>query len=323
MGADTAPARIFDATMRAERELPDNVRLVLFATPAVIATLPPPSSRTEYLPCDEVVEMHDIPLLAIRQKRRATLVQGVKAVRGELDAFISCANTGALVAAAALFLPTFCGIERPALLAEVPAERGLIAVLDVGGMIRASARRLAQFAFLGTAYQTMVGNQKKRVRVGLLNIGVEPMKGTETLQEAHRMLYAMGNLAPFDFVGNIEPRDAFMSDIDVLVSDGFTGNVFVKTAEGVAAFLLKYVEQAPSLPEGGAELVGVDGLVMKCHGSASEAAIVHAIMRSHARIASRHVERLKSFLKAVMPKALPAAPEPSPEGRQSALRTSP
>lgn len=245
--------------------------------------------------------MHDVPLIAVRQKKRATLVQGVRAAHTELDAFISCANTGALVAAASLFLPTFCGIERPALLAEVPAERGSIAVLDVGGMVQASAKRLVQCAFLGTAYQSVVKRPKKRVRVGLLNIGVEAMKGTETLQEAHHMLSAIGTHAPFDFVGNIEPRDAFTSDIDVLISDGFTGNVFVKTAEGVAAFLSRHVKEPILLPEGGAELVGVEGLVVKCHGSASEAALVHAIVKSHRRIAEGHVGKLKRFLKAVMP----------------------
>jgi len=247
--------------------------------------------------CSEVIEMGDAPLTAIRTKKDASLVHGIQALKnGQLDAFVSLGNTGALVACATLTLPHLPGIDRPALLATLPTLQSPVAVLDVGGSVHVKADHFVAFAALGAAYQRRM-HGIARPRVGLLNIGEESEKGTAK----HRAAYALLQQphADFTFVGNIEGRDVFRGVVDVLVTDGFTGNVFLKTAEGAAAFILDSLHaslaELPAFQAArrqvdyaqypGAVLCGVEGIVIKCHGCSSPEALYHGILGAVALIA--------------------------------------
>jgi phosphate acyltransferase len=203
--------------------------------------------------------MDEAPLEAVRRKRRSSLSLGIQQLRdGEADAFITLGNTGALVATAALLLPQLPGIERPALLAQ-----------------------------MGTAFCRAVLSIAQP-RVGLLNIGEESGKGTAAVRQAYQALESAKQL---HFLGNIEGREVFQGRVDLLVTDGFTGNVFLKTSEGVCAFLLEQLLPfaSPALrtqldrfaryvrEPSGALLCGVDGLIMKCHGSSKPASLIHTL----------------------------------------------
>lgn len=290
MGGDTLPGSLFLAVEQAVLRLPVFFQFVVLATPDVIGDLPPPSHRIQYEASDQVILMTDFPLSAIRRKNKASLVRGIHLLRdGQLQAFVSVGNTGALVACATLTLPTLPGVDRPALLATLPTHRGCVAVLDVGGLVNASPEQILAFAILGAAHQRrMLGIH--RPRVGLLNIGEEPAKGTSE----HRAAYALLQQAhaDFEFIGNVEGREVFHGVVDVLVTDGFTGNVFLKTAEGVSAFILESLQaslaeypafqalqkQVDYAQYPGAVLCGVEGIVVKCHGCSSPEALLQGIL---------------------------------------------
>lgn len=184
--------------------------------------------------------MEDAPLAAIRSKRGSSLCIGIRMLKeGLLQAFISAGNTGALIACAKIELPELPGVERPALMTLLPTRLGEMAVLDVGANTTYKVKHLVQFAAMGVAYQKSRGIEVPKV--GLLNIGSEARKGTPELQLAYNELLALSKKknASFSFSGNIEGRDVFNGEIDVLITDGFTGNVFLKTAEGIAAVIME------------------------------------------------------------------------------------
>ncbi len=235
--------------------------------------------------------MAETPLLALRRKKQASLCVGLRLLKeGKLDAFVSAGNTGALVSAAKMILGTFQGISRPALLALMPTKKRPVAVLDVGANLRAKAPQIVQFARLGAAYQKARGIETPRI--GILNIGSEASKGTAEIRLAYKALAKY----PF-FAGNIEGKSVFDGEVDVLVTDGFTGNVFLKTAEGIASLVLDRLHA--HIPERalkelqlhlddlqrhlhyaehpGALLCGVKGTVVKCHGYSTPEAFANGI----------------------------------------------
>jgi phosphate acyltransferase len=237
------------------------------------------------------VEMDESPLEAVRRKRDSSLAIGIQMLRdGEGSAFITLGNTGALVATSALLLPRLPGIERPALLARMPTRQGEVVVLDVGAQVAPSPHQLVQYAQMGVAFCQVVAGIENPT-VGLLNIGEEAGKGTAAARQAYQALEAAAPHHKLRFLGNVEGREVFQGKVDLLVTDGFTGNVFLKSSEGVCAFLLEYLlplagdalkqelnrfaryVREPS----GALLCGVDGLVMKCHGASSPAALVQTL----------------------------------------------
>lgn len=291
MGGELPPESLFSAVEQAVVSLPPSRQLVVIATPEVAASLPQLSDRMQIEVAEQVIQMSDAPLVAIRTKKQSSLVRGIQLLSERyLDAFVSTGNTGALVASATLTLPRTPGVDRPALLATLPVQgRGLLAVLDVGGTVHVKAEHLVQFARMGAAFQQRRYGIAKP-RVGLLNIGEEAEKGTPE----HRLAYALlqQEQDAFAFIGNVEGRDAFNGSVDVLVTDGFTGNVFLKTAEGVAAFILEALKaplakhsefqslasQVDYAQYPGAVLCGVEGLVMKCHGCSSSRALYHGIL---------------------------------------------
>ncbi|MBS0626127.1 MAG: phosphate acyltransferase PlsX [Verrucomicrobia bacterium] len=284
MGSDNAPDALLDAVQALQ--LPDRVELTAVGTPDY------ESSSLHYVCAQEVIHMDDSPLTAVRKKKNSSLCIGLRLLKEKtIDAFISAGNTGALVSASKVILGNLPKILRPALLALMPTKKKPVAVLDVGANIEAKAAHLLQFAAMGAAYQKARGIQNPII--GLLNIGSEKIKGTSELRRAYEELQK----GPFHFAGNIEGTSVFNGDVDVLIADGFTGNIFLKTAEGIASLILDRLythipplelqKLAPHLNDlhrslhyaeyPGALLSGVRGIVIKCHGYSTPRAFANAI----------------------------------------------
>lgn len=289
MGSDNAPGALLDAIGLLTPSLPSHIELAVIATPDFRQK----ASSLRFYTASEVISMEDNPLAELRRKKQSSISVGLRLLKqGALDAFISSGNTGALVSAAKMILGTFPGLLRPALLILLPTKKGTLAALDVGANLREEASHLVQFAYLGAAFQTIHGI--KTPRVGLLNIGSEPIKGTSQVRLAYQKLNSL-KTPPFSFQGNIEGKSVFEGTIDVLVADGFTGNVFLKTSEGIVSFILdhlnahfskealteSYVNELRDLLHHteypGALLAGVKGTVIKCHGYASPQSLIRAI----------------------------------------------
>lgn len=241
-----------------------------------------PRSSIECVLCSEVIHMDDDALSSVRCKRQSSLVRSMCDLSsGDIDALVTCAHTGAVTAAAVLYVKRFPGLHRPALLKEIPTLKGVVIVLDVGAFVEARASDLFSYAILGSAFARICGIEKPSV--GLLNIGRERNRGTKNLQEADAMLRQCVT-DRFHYSGNIEPLDAFSGSIHVLVTSGFAGNIFLKTAEGVAHMFSAFTK-AP----GGALLAGVNAPVLKCHGNCSKEALIAAIVQAGNLVTTRFV----------------------------------
>lgn len=262
--------------------------------------------------------MDDNPLAVLRKKKNSSIGKGMQLLKEKkIDAFISAGNTGALLAAAKTTLKTIKGIQRPAFMTLLPARNKKVAVLDVGANVKCKTSMMVQFAQMGIAYQQSQGCINPSV--GLLNIGVEEKKGTIEHQQAYVALQKLNQALNYEaFLGNIEGRDVFKGPVDVLVTDGFTGNIFLKTAEGMANFLIeeisKEISQDPSCRASlssslsnlkkkldyseypGAILCGVNGLVIKCHGTTSEQAVCHSIYAAKTLLSQKFLETVKSHI---------------------------
>ena len=295
-GADVAPLEIFHAVQETVQQDPD-LHCTLFCTPEIAALLPPFSRQITTHVSSQYIHMDEEPLKGLRTKREATVLKGIQELhKKNIDAFISCSNTGALIGASALFLSRLPGIHRPGLLALLPSKQQPFAVIDVGGLVMPRVKHLVQFAFVGAAFQAVYGNMAKP-RVALLNVGAESLKGTQEVREAWKVLSSIKEDL-FTFIGNVEGKTIFEGGVDVVVTSGFTGNVFLKTAEGIAAFATEMIEayishwatqeikelftavhEHLSYEESfGAVVAGVEELVIKCHGSSSHKAICNAVI---------------------------------------------
>lgn len=278
MGSDNAPQLLLKALQ--ELPLSTNATLLAIGSPQFAQQ----ASPLEYIGVEEYIEMDEHPLNALRRKKNASIPTGMRLLQqGKIDAFVSAGNTGALVSSAKLILRTLPGILRPALLALMPTKKNPVVVLDVGANVQIKSIHLVQFAFLGAAFQKMRGIENPRI--GLLNIGSEALKGTSELRLAYNELAKRNNL---NFAGNIEGKTVFDGDVDVLVTDGFTGNVFLKTAEGIASLILDKIQAAPTdlkkfqslhyAEYPGAFLAGVRGIVIKCHGYSTIKGFTNAVL---------------------------------------------
>ncbi len=246
----------------------------------------------------ELVDMVEVPGAAVHTKRDSTMVVGVQMVkRGEAVAFVSAGNSGGVLAAAQLFLGRLPGIRRSALGTVYPTLSGTCFVLDVGATTDCKPEYLYQFGIMGSAYtRGVLGIESPRI--GLMSSGEEETKGSQLIKEAHQLFKS----GPLNFIGNVEGKDIPHHPVDVVVTDGFTGNVFIKTSEGVATVLLKTLErEIKRRPHavlgamlaksafratracldytdyGGAALLGVAGLVIVAHGRSDAKAIKNAI----------------------------------------------
>jgi len=300
MGSDTYPHDLLKGVYQAMETLPE-VIWVLFASAAVLQGVQ--HSRLQCVLSDEIITPEEDPLNAVRRKKKSSLMVAIRALkRKKIGALVTAGSTGALVAASTLSLDRLPHVRRPALVASLPTEKKPVTLLDVGGNVSFKAPLLLQFAHMGAAYhRCMAGIENPRV--GLLNIGIESKKGTQEIRAAYALLQAECE----GFVGNVEARDVFNGEVDVVVTDGFSGNVFVKAAEGAARFLLKQIQSAVS-PEKmatlrkqfdyseypGAFVCGVDGVVIKCHGNATPTTFFLALQAAHHALQSDLIAKLKS-----------------------------
>ena len=288
MGSDNAPRALLDALHSAP--LRSDTQLIAIGSPEFARASPFP-----FHPAPDFIAMDENPLVALRRKKEASICVGLRLLKeGKIDAFVSAGNTGALVTASKMILSPLPQILRPALLALIPTKKRPVAVLDVGANVQVKAAHLVQFAMMGAAYLRSRGVENPAI--GMLNIGSEALKGTSDLRLAYRELQGLEN-PPFRFAGNIEGKSVFDGDVDALITDGFTGNVFLKTAEGIANLILdrlnaelpqeslkKLGSQLTDLQRHlhyaeypGALLAGVRGIVIKCHGYSTPQAFVNAV----------------------------------------------
>lgn len=302
MGGDRGPDVVIPAAL-AVLEKDDSVKLILVGTHEAlgVARGAAPDRYGNRLRCVEatqVVGMDEAPADALRHKKDSSLRRSIELVKvGEADACVSSGNTGALMATAKYILKTLPGIDRPAIIAAVPTLHGRTFMLDIGANVGCTAEQLYQFGLMGSVIAKDILD-KDRPTVGVLNIGEEDMKGNEIVREAGRLL-ANSNL---NYVGFVEGDGIFKGGIDVVVSDGFVGNVAIKTMEGLAglfgAFLREEFDRNPlrkiqglgaqsallalrrrldSRRYNGASLVGLNGVVLKSHGGADQVAFETAV----------------------------------------------
>jgi glycerol-3-phosphate acyltransferase PlsX len=271
MGGDAAPDAVVDGALLVSDERPD-VQVVLVGPEEVAAgrlSARGAAGRFEIVHAPESVGMAEDPARAVRAKRDATVRVAARLVRdGLADATVSVGNSGAALAAALFTLGRLPGVTRPAVAVVVPTPNGRVVLLDAGANPDAGPDLLAQFALTGTAYAVSLGVE--RPRVGLLNLGAEPGKGDELRKAAYDLLAAL----PVDFAGNVEGHDVVLGGkADVVVTDGFTGNVLLK---GIEAALGRGGALDPD-DHGGAILLGVDGVAVIGHGGASARAVAAAV----------------------------------------------
>jgi glycerol-3-phosphate acyltransferase PlsX len=305
MGGDTGPAVMVAGAARAHERRSD-LTFILFGNEEAIArelkARPALARACELVHTPDVITAEDKPSQAIRRAKTSSMGRAIAAVKsGEANAAVSAGNTGAMMAMAKLALRTMPGIDRPALAALLPTlgDNDLV-MLDLGANTECDVRNLVQFAVMGAAYSRVVLDLE-RPRVQLLNIGTEELKGTDELKEAAAILRDAGHL-PMRFEGFIEGDKISRGDVDVVVTDGFSGNIALKSLEGTARFVTDLLRRAftssirskfgflisrPATEllrhhldpnnHNGAVFLGLNGLVVKSHGSANDKGVANAI----------------------------------------------
>ncbi|AFS78644.1 fatty acid/phospholipid synthesis protein PlsX [Gottschalkia acidurici 9a] len=269
----------------------------------------------EIVNADEIITNEDEPAMAIRKKKDSSMVVGLNLLKEKkVDAFISSGNTGALLSGGLLLVKRIKGIERPALATVYPTKKGVSLLLDVGANADSKPKYLQQFAIMGSIYSEKILNRKKP-KVGLVNIGAEKGKGNDLVKETYEILE---NTEGINFCGNTEGRDIPNGDIDVLVCDGFVGNIILKLTEGlglsifsmlkdtfmestmskIGALILKpglkkFKKQLDYSEYGGAPLLGVKGAVIKAHGSSNDIAIKNAIKQAKLFVENGVIEKIE------------------------------
>ncbi|MFC5702202.1 phosphate acyltransferase PlsX [Cohnella faecalis] len=307
MGGDHAPAAQVEAVLSSAAEWPDTEFILVGRAEAIeplLAGKRHPNVAIE--DAKEIIEADDEPVRAVRRKADSSMVVAGRMVKeGRADAMISAGNTGALMAVGLLVVGRLKGIERPGLTSMLPTLDDVgVLVLDLGANMDAKPEQLLQYATMGSIYREKV-NGLKKPRVGLLNVGTEAAKGNELTKAAFELL----EKAPIHFVGNVEARDVLEGVCDVLVCDGFSGNILLKAMEGTASATFKILREEltsswknklaaavlkPSFRKvrtkmdyneyNGAPLLGVNGLVIKGHGSSNARAMKTAIRQARAAI---------------------------------------
>ena len=319
MGGDNAPQSNVRGALAAIRE--QGVEVILVGRGEDILrclkedgmdTLP---AGLEIAHADQVVEMCDNPATAFKEKKDSSLTVGLNLLKeGKGDAFVSAGSTGALLSAATLMIKRIKGIRRAALAPVVPTGKGGSILIDAGATAECTPEYLLQFAFMGSYYaERILGRPEPRV--GLLNIGAEPSKGMDLQREANSLLQKAGEQGRINFTGNVEPREAVYGEVDVIVADGYSGNIFLKTMEGVGGFLarelkalfkksmvtklgalcvkdglMSFKKLMDSGEVGGTALLGISKPVIKAHGSSNDYAIKNAIRQAAAFASSGIIE---------------------------------
>ncbi|HQR10965.1 MAG TPA: phosphate acyltransferase PlsX [Casimicrobiaceae bacterium] len=293
--------------------------------------------RVTIQPATEVVTMDEPPADALRKKKDSSMRVAINLVKdGTAQACVSAGNTGALMAVARFVLKTLPGIDRPAIASQLPTKKGATTVLDLGANVNCTPEHLVQFAVMGSALVTAMEGIESPT-IGLLNIGEEDIKGNDVVKRTAELL----KLSGLNFVGNVEGNDIFKGTTDVVVCDGFVGNVMLKSVEGIVTMLYDYlkaeftrnpltkVAAAIAYPvlaafkrridprrHNGATLVGLKGIVVKSHGGADTLAFHYALQKAHAEAAHGMLDRIAQLM-AAMP-ALTAAPQAVAEAASNA-----
>ncbi len=307
MGGDYAPSVVVEGALEAVADAGDRISVILVGREADIrAELEKHGAdddRVRVVDAPQVIAMGESPTVALKQKPKSSVHVGIGAVKaGRADAFASAGNTGAVMAAALFGLGRLPGVLRPALPGYLPTPTGTCVLLNVGANVEVRPEHLVQFAQMGAVFGAAF-LEKDDPSVGLVNVGEEPGKGTDTVKEAHAAMAALGDRGAFRFVGNVEGRDILQHAADVCVCDGFVGNVVLKLAESVATILPQMVRneigrqalEAESAQMvggvlkgmlapfdyqayGGVPMLGIDGTVVIGHGGSSARACRHMIL---------------------------------------------
>ncbi len=322
MGGDNAPEAIVNGCIEAMQMMPD-VRILLAGPEekinALLANAGEVRSRVEVIDAPEVITMDESPMLAVRRKVNSSMVQAALAVReGRAQAIVSAGSTGALLACGMLRLGRIRGIERPALAPVIPGRKKPFLLIDSGANVDCQPKYLEQFGLMGSVYMQSVQGVEKPA-VGLANIGVEVEKGNKLSKEAYQLMQAQTS---YNFVGNAEARDIPTGDFDVVVADGFDGNIILKYTEGIVSTLMgmlkeemvsglrnkigamlllpamrKFKDRMNYKKQGGAPLLGVEGAVIKAHGSSDAEAIKNAVRQARLMVENNVVEKIREGLK--------------------------
>ena len=317
MGGDNAPGEIVKGVLQSLHAF-DDITIHIFGDEQKMAPYLETHPRLQVVHCSEIIEPDDEPVRAIRKKKDASMVRMAQAVKdGEAQACVSAGNTGALMSAGLFIVGRLDGIQRPALAPTLPTIDGSgFVLLDAGANSDSKPTQLAQFAVMGSIYAEKVRGIDKP-RVGLLNIGTEAGKGNELTKHAYEELQA----APINFIGNVESRDLLNGVADVVVTDGFTGNMVLKTIEGTAmnvfsmikdVFMsslktklaaglvkddLKGLKKKMDYSEyGGAGLFGLNHPVIKAHGSSNANALFYAVRQARTMVQYQVCETIKKTI---------------------------
>ncbi|HZO88829.1 MAG TPA: phosphate acyltransferase PlsX [Chthonomonadaceae bacterium] len=321
MGGDRGPEEVVRGVVAAAHGSDTHFSLV--GDPAILesalAHVRPRPDNVEIMAATEVIGMGEQPTVAFKRKPNASMVVAARMVKEkQADALVSIGNTGAVMAVSLLTLGRIKGIDRPAIAALLPSLSGTVVLLDAGATVDCDPNNLFEFAIMGGVFaQTVVGVD--RPRVGLLSNGEESNKGNELVKRTHLLLHqTMNDAGPCTFIGNVEGRDIFRGGVDVVVCDGFIGNVVLKTGEGVAEMVLRLIKEelsrhiwmkpfvAPLMPalrrlhrridyaeRGGAPLLGVNGICIIGHGRSDAYAITNACRAAERAIQHNIIETIR------------------------------
>lgn len=322
MGGDHAPQAIVEGALRALRKYED-IEILLAGPQQQLTELtsgaPELSGRIGYLNATQVIEMDEAPMLAVRTKKDSSMVVAMNAVKeGSAGAVVSAGSTGAILACGMFRIGRIPGLERPALAPILPGLKGRVMLIDGGANVDCQPKYLLQFGLMGSVYMKNVLDVSEP-QVGLVNIGAESEKGNKLTKETFEM---MSRQKGYCFAGNCEARDIFTGDFDVVVADGFDGNIILKHTEGLAKALFSMLQQElmgnglrcklgallakPAFrivkrrldynSVGGAPLLGVNGAVVKAHGSSGAEAIENAIAQARRMLEGDVVGKIRSGL---------------------------
>lgn len=322
-GGDHAPQAPAEGAVEALRANPD-LEIVLAGPESQLAPLLADAGdvkgRLQVADAPEVITNHESPVMGVRKKTKSAIVMGMLAVKnGEADGFVSAGSTGAVLAGGMFRLGRIPGIDRPALAPLMPNGKGYFLLIDCGANVDCQPQWLHQFALMGDAYMKGVTGLKTP-RIGLINIGAESEKGNALVKAAYPIL----EKGPYHFIGNVEARDITRDQADVLVCDGFDGNIVLKFMEGVAGTLMGIIKKElladargkvgaliakPAFKRvaklmdytevGGAPLLGVRGAVVKAHGSSNGHAVACAVKQAVSMVSGGVAQRIEKQLEAI------------------------
>ena len=326
MGGDNAPEATIKGAVKAINQI--KAEVILIGKEEVIKNkiqeyygknIEEISPRLKIKNATEEIDMEDIPTQAIKHKKDSSMVVGFNMLKNqEGDVFISAGNSGALLTGATLLVGRIKGIDRPAMAGILPAYKSRLVLIDSGANTNCKPINLLQFAQMSSIYIRNTFNVE-RPRIGLLNIGTEETKGNDLVKESYKLLKERAEELNINFIGNVEGRDAFSGEVDAIVTDGFTGNVFLKTAEGLGKLVKRTLKESlmgtplmtllslPAIPAvkkfsksmdyksyGGALFLGVKKPVVKAHGSSDEKLFEYTIKQAEQFVNNNTVENLIS-----------------------------